>query len=290
MKPAPRRLALCLPFVLAAAMPSPSRAMPPPPPPPCVPAGAAVSIGALRATIAGERDYHARDCAATDLARRGAAAVPAALGLLDAGDSDTVTLGLAVLTRMGPQAQSALPALMERVGNPPPALGHFYGPLYDALSAIGAAARPAIPLLIARTDDRAHRYYAIDALGQLGKYDAPRVVAHLVSILDRAADPDMPLDAPLAHDALREIGKPARVAVPAMLASLERARQARARMHGVAAVRALVALAEPATIVPVLKNLLDDPMLAHAARQGLDLIDPVAPSTGTRDRRRKQPE
>ncbi|MGX4640160.1 hypothetical protein [Massilia sp. SYSU DXS3249] len=209
MIPASRRLAACACFMLAAAAPWQACATPPPPPKPCVPLPASVSIDALRAIITGDGDYYRKNCAATDLAARGAPALAVALGLLDSRDADTVHLGFAVLARMGPPA------------------------------------RTAIPLLIARSADPAHRYAAFDALGQLGKYDPERVVPHLAAMMERPYDPDMSLDAPLALEALREIGAPARTALPAIRASLERARAEGTLMHVVAAERALAALTPP---------------------------------------------
>lgn len=249
MIPASRRLAVFACFMLAAAMPWQAGATPAPPPEPCVPLPATVSIDALRALITGDGDYHRKDCAATDLAARGAPALPVALALLDSGDADTVHLGFAVLARMGPQAQAALPTLVRLIRKPPPVMGTLYGPLYAAVGAIGAPARTAIPLLIAKSADPAHRYAAFDALGQLGKYDPGRVVPHLVAMMERPYDPAMSLDAPLALEALREIGAPARTALPAIRASLERARAEGTLMHVVAAERALAALApQPAAV------------------------------------------
>lgn len=242
MMVATRRLAVFVSFMLAAAAPWPACATPAPPVPPCVPADAAVSIEALRAIVAGEGNLRLRDCAATDLAARGAPAVRTALGLLDAGDPDTVYLGLKVLSRMGSHAQAALPTLMDSIRTPPPALHPDYFPLYEAVTAIGAAAKPAIPLLIAKTRDPAHRYFALGALGRLGRYDVQRVVPHLASMLE-SPDVAILLDAPQVLAALREIGTPARAALPALLASLERARDIGDHRHSADVGRALAAIA-----------------------------------------------
>lgn len=238
-----RRLAV-LASVLLAAAPFPASATPAPPLAPCVALPATTTIAALRAIVAGgsEVNYRVRDCAATDLAARGAPAIPVALGLLEARDGDTVRLALAVLARMGPGAQPALPTLVRLIEQPPAVLGTHYGPIYAAVGAIGAPASSAIPLLIARSEDPAHRYAAFAALGQLGKVDPGRVVPHLVAMMERPFDPDMSLDAPLALEALREIGEPARIALPAIRASLERARTSGTNMHLAAAERALAAL------------------------------------------------
>ncbi|MDB5792711.1 MAG: hypothetical protein JWQ80_2735 [Massilia sp.] len=266
-------LALCL---LGAA--APGRALPPPRPPACVPAGAAVTIGVLEAILAGKGDSPLRDCAVNDLAARGAAAVPVAVRMLGAGDSDSAMLALALLSALGPTAQAALPALMDQVRTPSPALHLNPGGLYDAVGALGAAGGPAIPLLIARSRAPYYRYYAVGALGKLGKYDAGRVVPHLVSTLEGREGRLLPLDTSAVLGALADIGKGARAALPATLAALERAKAAGESMDASAAIRALLALAEPGESIPVLVGLFDHPMLAYSAVEGLALIGPAAAS------------
>jgi hypothetical protein len=281
------RLLVLASIMLGAAAPGLVRATPPPPPPPCVPAGAAVTVEALGAILAGRGEYDLRRCAAKDLAARGDAAVPVLVGMLGAGDPDTLALALRALTDMGPRAQAALPALMDSIRTPPRALQEnylweSYRALYDAVSAIGAGAGPAIPLLIAKLRDPGHRYDAVGALGKLGKYDAGRVVPALVSILESPEARHTPLETGNVLGALADIGKGARAALPATLAVLERAKAAGDSLDGwsdgSSAIWALVAIAEHGESIPVLTSLLHHPVLASYAAMGLASIGPPAAS------------
>lgn len=264
-------------MMLGAAAPGLVRATPAPPLPPCVPAGAGVTIAALGAMLAGQGDYHVRRCAALDLAARGTVAVPVLVGTLGSKDRDTVRFALDALAKMGPHAQAALPALMDRIRAPTPVLQENDLALYDAVSALGAGARPAIPLLVAQSRDPRYRFSAVQALGELGKYDAARAVPRLVSILESQKGEGTLLEAQHTLGALKKIGKGARAALPATLASLEEAEQAVNHMHGYAAVGALVAIAEPGESIPVLTDLLHS-MLPGTAVSGLAGIGPAAAS------------
>lgn len=231
-------LVLCL---LGAAAAVPGRATPPPPKPPCVPAGAGVTTAALAARLAGHGtggNDRLQECAADDLVGRGAAAAPAVAGLLGSSDLSTRELAVEVLTRLGPQAGAALPALMDQIRRPPDRLGMGHGNLYDAVAALGPAARPAIPLLIAQSRDLEYRYDALRALGKLGRYDPGRVVPYLVSVLERRPEEH---DVKAALGALAEIGKPARAALPAIRAEIERAKAGRGP-YGAKALDALAAI------------------------------------------------
>jgi hypothetical protein len=206
-----------------------------------------VTTDALGRVIAGKGDSRQRECAAKDLAARGAAAVPVALRLLRIRGGDAAMLALTALADMGPHAQAALPALMERLRKPR-SLEDKY--LYDAVAALGPGAKPAIPLLISRSRAPAHPYYPqhtfwpLHTLGRLGKHDADRVVPYLVSmLLDRENDQ-------LVLGALADIGKDARAALPAILVSLERAKISGNSMDGAAALDALIAIGEPGESVP----------------------------------------
>lgn len=258
-----RLLAVLVAWSLVAAAPRPAQATPPPPLPPCVPAGPGVTNDALGRIIAGNSTPRQSECAAKDLAARGAAAVPVALRLLRNHDEFVGMTALMALADMGPQAQAALPALMKRLERPR-AFGDKY--LYDAVVALGPAAKPAIPLLIARSRQPADPYYPyhsdgpLDALGRLGKHDPDRVVAYLVPLLlDRENDR-------LVLDTLATIGKEAKAALPAILVALERARISGNGMDGAAALDALIAVGGPGESMPVLKGLVDHPVMApHAA-------------------------
>ncbi|MEN3277401.1 MAG: hypothetical protein V7631_3191 [Massilia sp.] len=265
----PGCLAVAVTCMLAATMSLPAGAIPPPPPPPCIPASPAVTVEALAGVLAGKGESRQQECAAKDLAARGAAGVPVAVRLLGVRDSNTVMLALMALADMGPHAQAALPALMERIRKAT-AAGDKY--LYDAVAAIGPGARPAIPLLITKSRDPRQRYLALRALGRLGKHDASRVVPYLESMLQGRQHEETVLDA------LSDIGKDARAALPATLVSLEQAKAAGDHMHGASAVNALLAIGEPGESIPVLTGLLHDPVLANDAVLGLARLGPAAAS------------
>lgn len=261
---------------LLAAMAAPARATPPPPVPPCVPAGPAVTAGALGAILAAEGHPHTQYCAAKDLGARGAAAVPVALRLLLSSNPDSQDHGFGVLAALGPRAHAALPALMDRIRKPTPHLQTSPAGPYAAIAAIGARARPAIPLLIVRSRDPRYRYYAVNALGELGKHEPGRVVPHLVAMVEGREGPLLSFDTGIVLRALAEIGKGARAALPAVLAALEGAKMAGNRMEAPAAIDALLAIAEPGESVPVLAALLDDPALASEAVSGLAGTPPAS--------------
>jgi hypothetical protein len=259
--------------MLAAVAPSLAQATAPPPLLPCVPASPAVTSDAIGRIIAGKGDLRQHECAAKDLAARGAEAVPTALRLLRMRDGYVATLALTALADMGPQAQAALPALMERLRKPRSLEDRY---LYDAVVALGPAAKPAIPLLIERSREAAdpyypqHTFWPLRALGRLGKHDADRVVPYLVSLLlDRENDQ-------LVLGALADIGKDARAALPAILVALERAKVSGSSMDGAAALDALIAIGEPSESVPVLRDLLRHPVMARHAVARLDTLDPAA--------------
>lgn len=265
---------LCL---LGAAAAVPGRATPAPPQPPCVPASPSVTTAALAATLAGHGtggNYRLHECAADDLVARGAAAVPAVVGFLGGSDLYTRDLALRVLTRLGPKAHAALPALMDQIGGRPPNwfnMGHRR--LYGAVAALGPAARPAIPLLITQSHDLEYRYAALHALGKLGQYDPEHVVPYLVSVLERRPEEH---DVPAALDALAEIGKPARAALPAILAEIERAK-AGIGPSGSEELSALAAIGEAGESIPALVGLLDHPVLAGSAARALAGAGPLPP-------------
>lgn len=267
---------LCL-LALGAAVPGTAQALTPPPPA-CIPADASVTVEALGTVLAGTGPFYLRQCAVNDLAARGAAAVPVVVALLDSSDVTTVHLALDAVAALGPQAQAALPALQGHIVRPRTLAGNDLR-IYQAVGALGAAGRPAIALLISKSREPGYRYQSVAALGKLGQYDAQRVVPHLIALLESVPGPRVPIDAPGLLDALRDIGKPARAALPATLASLEQAKAARDSMHGAAAIRALLAIAEPGEILPLLAGLLDHPMLAGDAIDSLSLLGPAAAST-----------
>lgn len=262
-------LVICM---VAAAVPILAQATPPPPQPPCEPVSPDVTSEALGRLISAKGELREGECAAQNLAERGADAVPTVLDLLRLRDTHVDMLALTTLAGIGPQAQAALPDLMERLRKPSTLQDKY---LYDAVVALGPAAKPAIPLLIARSRIGAHPYYPqhaswpLHALGRLGKYDPDRVVPDLATLLlDR--ENDQPV-----LDALADIGHDAHAAVPAILVALERATISGSREDGAAALDALIAVGAPAESVPVLKKLLHDPVLGSAAAARLATIAPV---------------
>jgi len=250
-------------LAMAMALPLPAGAFTPPPPlPPCVPAQADLSAAALGAIIAGNASPYAHRCAVKDLAARGAAAMPVILPMLGPGTGASLLDALEVVAAVGPDGHAALPLLVAHVRQPPAMLNGLYRELYDALGALGPAARPAIPLLLEKTGDPAHYRHALRVLGKLGKYD-DRVVPHLSAMLIDSVG-DLAL-----LDALATIGKDARGALPAVLGAIEQARVRRDGMQGWAALHALAAIGEPGESLPVLTGLLDDPVLGEAAAKVL---------------------
>jgi hypothetical protein len=259
-------------FILSAAVSGAAQALTPPKPPDCVPASSAVTVEALGAVVSGNASNDARRCAMEDLAARGASAVPVAVGLLGTSNHTTLMLALELSTKLGPLAHTALPALMDLIGTHPPSLHGSYHYLYDAVGAIGEAAAPAIPLLILQSGNPEDRFNALRALGQLGRYDADRVVPYLISMLEGLRGSRVHIEAPNVLDALAAIGSHASTALSATLASLEQAKAAGDIMHGYSAVNALVAIGEPGESIPVLIGLFDHPTLATQAISGLGII------------------
>lgn len=259
-------------FVLGAAMSGTAQALTPPKPPECIPASAAVTIEALGAVVSGNANNDARRCAVEALAARGASAVPVAVGLLGTSDHATLMLALELATKLGPLVHTALPVLMDLLGTHPPALQGNYHYLYDAVGAIGEAAAPAIPLLILHSGNPQYRFNALRALGKLGKYDADRVVPHLIAMLEGLRGSRVQIEAPDVLDTLAMIGSSAGAALPATLLSLEQAKAAGDTMHGYSAVNALVAIGEPGESIPILIGLVDHPTLATRAISGLAII------------------
>jgi hypothetical protein len=163
------------------------------------------------------------------------------------------------LAKIGPQAQKALPALMQLVKTPALIPPHTAGMPYEAIGAIGAGAMPAIPLIIAKTHDPARRHDAVAALGKLGKYDAVRVVPHLIRLLEGQDSAGRRRDANAVLGALADIGKPAHAALPLVLAMLDESKRLESEVNEWTAIYALVAIAEPGESTPILVALLDHP-------------------------------
>lgn len=240
----------------------------PPERPVCEAADPAASIEALARILEADPDDFLRGCAAQDLARRGEVAVPPLVAMLVRGDAGARILALGALAKIGPQAQKGLPALMHLVKTPALLPPHAAGLPYAAIGAIGAGAMPAIPLLIEKTHDRARRHDAVAALGKLGKYDAARVVPHLIRLLESQEIAGRRRDANAALGAFADIGKPAHAALPLVLVMLDESKRLESEVSEWTAIYALVAIAEPGESTPILVALLDHPkpnMQIHAA-------------------------
>lgn len=160
-------------------------------------------------------DLHVRTVAATSLgalasAETAAQAVPALTELLPTGGPVSVAAARA-LSRFGPEARSAVPALLKLMKE-----GEESQVRWNAvrtLGKIGPGAREAVPELIAALKDRDDhvREHAAEALGDIGP-EAREGVPALIEILK---DPI----ARVRRDAARslgQIGPAAKVALPAL--------------------------------------------------------------------------
>lgn len=262
--------------VLAGGLPLAAEAFTPPPPPVCPPMRPAVTTAALEALVVGPVPWPEHQCAMIALIGRGAEAVPVAIRLLGMGD-DNLLPAVEIVNALGPKAHAALPALMKRIRERPPVLLVQLQQLYGALASLGAAATPAIPLLIDKSREPATRGEAVAALGKLWKYDPRRVVPHLVAMLDDREGVLSPDDAPSVLFALTRVGRNARAALPATRAALEQAKAGQDGMLGMAALGALAAIAEPGESVPILTGLLEHPVLGdHAVTQLGNIGSPAA--------------
>ncbi|KQQ89261.1 hypothetical protein [Massilia sp. Leaf139] len=275
MPPSARRLLLTA-SLLAAGLPLPGLAFTPPPPPVCALASDAVTTAALEATILGASSWPEHQCAMIALIKRGEPAVPVAVRLLGM-DDDHLYQAVEIVTALGPRAHAALPALMSRIRDRPPALVVQFQQLYGALASLGPAARPAIPFLIEKSREPAHRDSALGALGKLWKFEPRLVVPHLTAMLEGRQEKLSRDDTISVLFALAEARSEARAALPGALAAIEQAKASGDAMLGMAALRALAAIAEPAQSVPILSKLLAHPVLGdHAVTELGNIGRPAA--------------
>ena len=260
-------LSLLLTLIAVASLPS--HALTPPPPPPCVPASADITVEALGEKVA-KNSGHASDCAVADLVARGAAAVPVATKLLGNHDAHVQAMALKAIEGLGPLAGATVPYIIKQIRKPDSGQAGREDERYSTLGHLGKAAAPAIPLLLAQSNKHGENSNAIDALGMLGRYSPDTVVPQLVRLLRRKGDTNNALSA------LHEMGRPARKALPALMAYLNRAIRLNNEDDIALALEVVVAVDTPANGVALLVDFLGRPKLAHHAATNLGQIGPPA--------------
>jgi hypothetical protein len=232
---------------------------------PCHEALAGTSKDDYPVLIRETRARHLQYCAADVLVERGRSAAEFAIALMQQPDRDVAEVGLYMVMRLGPLAESAFPAVLALLRVPQtdvPGQEMFDYTLFSAVSALGKSAKPAIAHLLAEAagnGPRAHR--AIAALGALGQYDRAIVIRHLVRLLRL---PEREND---AASALRTMGKAARPALPALMARLNAAIAGGGKTEHL--IVAVGAIEDPARSVPLLVRYLGDPNLAEPAATAL---------------------
>jgi HEAT repeat protein len=225
--------------------------------------------------------------------------VPALIDGLKNPDRDVQTKVIALLSRLGPDARPAIPALILALksplesdhlalGGPGGAASSVYaGPAHDSAKLLGkiargtSAAAQAIAALseVVRSGPPQRRSSAAEALGEFGP-SAAAAVPDLIELL-KATDPPN-LTAPThngeaAAEALAKIAPGADPAVAkAAAAALKFALAAPSRDTRAASIHALKRFgANAADAVPAIKALLDDsdPQVRNAASETLKSLD-----------------
>ncbi len=253
-------------------------------PPPCPPNLSTKSAEQLANRVAdpSKADWW-RECAANALAEKGAEAVPVLIRLLQYGDLSTQFLAINYIYEAqehGGAGREAVPLIVRRLKiynlDNPYISDHIYS-VYWALAALGKDATLAIPVLIekSRSDKPGvpvpESYWAIHALGRIGKYDAKRVVPHLILLLD---EPSHRVD---AANALAEMAASARSAVPALTRHLETGglTSSSDKFSG-SLMWALARCGDSGTTVPILMPILVAPGFEIQAAHALREIGPPA--------------
>ncbi len=141
---------------------------------------------AFRKALEGIHDPAQMEEIAHALASAGEKIVPACIRSLNE-QGKLRFYALRVLTRLGPKAADAVPALIKTLNDPDPKLRRE---AEFALGAIGPQAAAAVPSLIERLDDEddAVRYAACYALGKIGSAARPAVKS-LIKIAMHPKDP-----------------------------------------------------------------------------------------------------
>jgi len=255
----------------------------PVPPPPCPTNLSSKSAEQLRNRIADptKADWW-RACAAESLAERGADAIPTLIQLLKNRDISTQLLAIDHLGEAkehGGTVREAVPLIVQHLKtyntNDPYIQDQIYR-VYWVLEFLGKDATPAIPIFIEKSKSNApgalvpESYWAIQALGRIGNYDAQRIVPHLIQFLD---EPSHRVD---AANALANMAASARSAVPALNHHLEAAITSPSDKFSESLMWALARCADNATTVATLTPLLVAPGFELQAANALRGIGPAA--------------
>lgn len=253
------------------------------PTPPCPANLSTISAEELATHVAdpSKADWR-RECAASALAEKGAEAVPVLIRLLQYGDLSTQFLAIDHVYEAqehGGVGREAVPLIVRRLKtynrDNPYINAHIYG-VYGALSELGKDATPAIPVLIeeSRSDKPGipvpESYWAIEALGVIGKYDTKKVVPHLIRLLDERSHR---ID---AADALAGMGASARPAVSAITRHLETSIASMSDNFSESLMWALARCGDSGTTVPILTPILLAPGFEMQAAHALLAIGPPA--------------
>jgi HEAT repeat protein len=260
-----------------------ANAISPVPTPPCPASLSTKSTEQLATRVAdsSKADW-GRECAANVLAEKGAKAVPVLIRLLQYGDLSTQFLAIDSIyaaQEHGGAAREAMPLIVHRLKsynvNDPYIRDQIYR-VYGVLGLLGNDATPAIPLLIekSRSDipgiPKPESYWAIEALGRIGKFDTKRVVPHLIQLLD---EPSHRVD---AANALAGMAASARSAVPALTRHLETSLASMSDKFSESLMWALARCGDSGTTVPILTPILLAPGFEMQAAHALREIGPPA--------------
>jgi hypothetical protein len=237
-------------------------------PPPCNEAFFdSQSIDALAADVRDSTSaagYWAAGCASEALSRKGEEAIPALIPLMESHEPNAESLAITAVCGKGHRGEPALPYILDRIRRFDYA---FARSAYPVLACMQDAARPAIPLLIARSlqtipvvpaeDGDA----AIETLGRLAALDPDTIIPHLVKLLE------LPIHTGAAAKALEQIGDPARGSASALRIRLDSAIKDRQDTQEVAPlIAALTRLGNAADNVELFGPLLDGPYGSYAAK------------------------
>jgi hypothetical protein len=255
----------------------------PVPTPPCPTNLSSISAERLANRIAdATRENWWRACAADSLAQRGADAIPTLIHLLQNRDVSTQLLAIDHLDEAkehGGSVYEAVPLIVQHLKTYSLDNSYIRDQIYRvywALGLLGKDATPAIPVLIekSRSDKSSavvpESYWAIRTLGTIGKYDAQRIVPHLIELLDDASHR---VD---AANALANMAASARSAVPALTHHLEAAIASPSDKFSESLMWALAQCGDSATTVATLTPLLVAPGFELQAANALRGIGPAA--------------
>jgi hypothetical protein len=237
-------------------------------PPPCTEAlFDAQSIDVLAADVkvgAGGDGYWTASCASEALSRKGEEAIPPLMPLMESSDSEIASLALNAVCGTGHRGGAALAYILNRIRKFDYAFSRL---AYPILACMQDAARPAIPLLVARSlqtipivpaqDGDA----AIETLGRLGALDPNTIVPHLIKLLE------LPIHTAAAAKALEQIGEPARYAAPSLRTRLDLAIRDRHDGQEVGTlISAVGRVGSTPESVAYIASLLDGPYGRYAAK------------------------